>query len=176
MSIRPQTEKTTFSCKDDCTMTRHIRCWTNSTRDFEILLCRTPPLRSFFFILNPSLMQNKNVFIKIYHPQKYIKFPNLRFRKMPSWFLVLCIYLPIGNIFWKSSFYILLVLKCSSLFNVHFYFITSWKLESKWISYFANIYPEIGMWWAKVLYFKKILFWGQPLLLTWITKWLHNQN
>ena len=47
LSIRAQTEKTTFSCKDDCTMTRNTRCWTYSARDFEIPLCHIPPLRSF---------------------------------------------------------------------------------------------------------------------------------
>ena len=43
-----QTEKTTFSCKDDCTLTKHTGRWTYSTRYFEIPLCRIPPLRSFF--------------------------------------------------------------------------------------------------------------------------------
>ena len=46
--IRAQTEKTTFSCKDDCTLTKHTGRWTYSAKDFEIPLCHTPPLRSFF--------------------------------------------------------------------------------------------------------------------------------
>ena len=50
-SIRAQTEKTTFSCKDDCTLTKHTGRWTFSAKDFKILLCHTPPLRSFFFWL-----------------------------------------------------------------------------------------------------------------------------
>ena len=44
-----QTEKTTFSCKDDCTLTKHTQRWTYSARDFEIPLCHAPPLWSFFF-------------------------------------------------------------------------------------------------------------------------------
>ena len=50
LSIRAQTEKTTFSCKDDCTLTKPTGCWTYSTRDFEIPLCHIPPLRSFLTI------------------------------------------------------------------------------------------------------------------------------
>ena len=42
----------TFSCKDDCTMTRHTRCWTYSARDVEIPLCHIPPLQSFFWLQN----------------------------------------------------------------------------------------------------------------------------
>ena len=48
LSIRAQTEKTTFSCKDDCTLTKHTWRWTYSAKDFEIPLCHIPPLRSFF--------------------------------------------------------------------------------------------------------------------------------
>ena len=48
LSISAQTEKTTFSCKDDCTLTKYTGRWTYSARDFEIPLCHTPPLRSFF--------------------------------------------------------------------------------------------------------------------------------
>ena len=42
-----QTEKKTFSCKYECTLTKHTRRWTYSARDFEIPLCHIPPLRSF---------------------------------------------------------------------------------------------------------------------------------
>ena len=28
LHMRAQTENTTFSCKDDCTLTKHTRCWT----------------------------------------------------------------------------------------------------------------------------------------------------
>ena len=31
MHARAETEKTTFSCKDDCTFTKHTRRWTYST-------------------------------------------------------------------------------------------------------------------------------------------------
>ena len=48
-----QTEKTTFSCKDDCTLTKHTGPCTYSARDFEIPLCHTPPLRSFLRIHLP---------------------------------------------------------------------------------------------------------------------------
>ena len=51
LSIGAQTEKTTFSCKDDCTMTRHTRCWTYSARDVEIPLCHILPLQSFFSVV-----------------------------------------------------------------------------------------------------------------------------
>ena len=34
--------------KDDCTLTKHTRRCTYSARDFDIPLCQTPPLRSFF--------------------------------------------------------------------------------------------------------------------------------
>ena len=47
MHVRAETEKTTFSYKDDCTLTKPTGCWTYSTRDFEIPLCHIPPLRSF---------------------------------------------------------------------------------------------------------------------------------
>ena len=30
-----QTEKTTFSCKDDCTLTKHTWCWTYSANDIQ---------------------------------------------------------------------------------------------------------------------------------------------
>ena len=48
LSMRAQTEKTTLSCKEDCTLTKNTRRCTYSARDFEIPLCHTPPLRSFF--------------------------------------------------------------------------------------------------------------------------------
>ena len=44
LSICVQTENTTFSCKDNCTLTKHTRRWTYSARDFEIPLCHIPPL------------------------------------------------------------------------------------------------------------------------------------
>ena len=50
------TEKMTFLCKDGCTLTKYTHCWTYSARDFEIPLCHTPPLRSFFVkIVDPKL-------------------------------------------------------------------------------------------------------------------------
>ena len=42
-----QTEKTTFSCKDDCTLTKHTWRCTYYSRDFAIPLCHIPPFRSF---------------------------------------------------------------------------------------------------------------------------------
>ena len=48
LCMSAQTEKTTFSCKDDCTLTKHTGRWTYSAKGFEIPLCHTPPLRSFF--------------------------------------------------------------------------------------------------------------------------------
>ena len=48
LSIRAQTEKTIFSCKDDSTLTKHTRCWTYSAKAFEILLCHIPPLWTIF--------------------------------------------------------------------------------------------------------------------------------
>ena len=52
-----QTEKTAFSCKDDCTLTKHTQRWTYSAGDFEIPLCPIPPLRSF---LNHFYLSMKN--------------------------------------------------------------------------------------------------------------------
>ena len=48
LSIHAQTEKTTFSCKDACILTKYTQRWTYTARDFEIPLCHLPPLRSFF--------------------------------------------------------------------------------------------------------------------------------
>ena len=48
LPMSAQTEKTTFACKDNCTLRKHTLRWTYSARDFEIPLCHTPPLRSFF--------------------------------------------------------------------------------------------------------------------------------
>ena len=56
LSIRAQTEKTTFSCKDDCTLMKTTRGWKYYARDFEILLCLIPPLRSFFYLHFNSLL------------------------------------------------------------------------------------------------------------------------
>ena len=60
-STSVQIEKTTISCKDDCTLTKHTGPCTYSARDFEIPLCHTPPLRSFFilmeFLPNAAKMQ-----------------------------------------------------------------------------------------------------------------------
>ena len=40
MHVRAETEKTTFSCKDDCTLTKHTRRWTYSAlRYFLHLFC-----------------------------------------------------------------------------------------------------------------------------------------
>ena len=39
--MRAQTEKTTFSCKDDCTLTKHTRRWTYSPLHLQYDLCRT---------------------------------------------------------------------------------------------------------------------------------------
>ena len=36
--MRAQTEKTTFSCKDDCTLTKHTRRWTYSALRYFFLL------------------------------------------------------------------------------------------------------------------------------------------
>ena len=36
-----QTEKTTFSLKEDCTLTNHTWCWTYSSRDFKIPFCHS---------------------------------------------------------------------------------------------------------------------------------------
>ena len=46
LSISAQTEKTTFSCKDDCTWTKHTGRWIYSAKDFEIPLCRILPFLS----------------------------------------------------------------------------------------------------------------------------------
>ena len=51
LSISAQTEKTTFSCKDDCTLTKHTGHRTYSARDFEIPLCHIPPFWSFSLFL-----------------------------------------------------------------------------------------------------------------------------
>ena len=48
LHMRALTEKTTFSCKDDCTLTKHTGRWTYSARDCEISLCHILPLQSFF--------------------------------------------------------------------------------------------------------------------------------
>ena len=65
MHVRAETEKTTFPCKDDFTLTKHTRRWTYSARDFEIPPCHISLLRSFFlcclifshpFILNVELV------------------------------------------------------------------------------------------------------------------------
>ena len=65
LSIHAQTEKTTFSCKDDCLLTKHTWCWTYSARDFEIPLCHTSPLRSFFFALSSFLCKIVSVLLII---------------------------------------------------------------------------------------------------------------
>ena len=57
LSISAQTEKTTFSCKDDGTLTKHTGPCTYSARNFEIPLCHTPPLRSFFYCPSLSFLQ-----------------------------------------------------------------------------------------------------------------------
>ena len=64
LSIRGQTEKTTFSCKDDCTLTQHTGRWTYSPLDFEIPLCHIPPFNTF--LLNSSI----NPFCQLYHDFK----------------------------------------------------------------------------------------------------------
>ena len=61
LPIRPQTERTTFSCKDDCILTKHTRQWTCSALRLHYDLCRTSFIRlryisawSYWF---PSLFQ-----------------------------------------------------------------------------------------------------------------------
>jgi len=69
--MRAQTEKTTFSCKDDCTLTKHTRHWTYSA------------LRYFFWTahqLNLTCLQNitsrKGNFRTIYgEPIRQFYFP-----------------------------------------------------------------------------------------------------
>ena len=78
LSICAQADKTIFSCKDDCTLTKHTGRWTYSARDFEIPLCHIPPLRSFcfmyltfalnlfsieFFLMDVSFQVKKNVIL-----------------------------------------------------------------------------------------------------------------
>ena len=41
LPMRTQTEKTTFSCKDDCILTKHTWCWTYSPLRLQYDLCRT---------------------------------------------------------------------------------------------------------------------------------------
>ena len=41
MPMHAQTEKTTFSCKDDCILTKHTRRWTYSPLRLQCDLCRT---------------------------------------------------------------------------------------------------------------------------------------
>ena len=50
LSISAQAKKTTFSCKDDCTLTKHTGRWKYSAKNFEIPLCHIPPLRSFLIL------------------------------------------------------------------------------------------------------------------------------
>ena len=37
LAMRAQTLMTTFSCKDDCTLTKHKRCWTNHLWEYPVL-------------------------------------------------------------------------------------------------------------------------------------------
>ena len=57
LSMRAQTEKTTLSCKDDCTLMKHTQHLTYSARDFEIPLCHIPSLRSFLFARNNLIFE-----------------------------------------------------------------------------------------------------------------------
>ena len=41
LPMRTQREKTTFSCKDDCKLTKHKRHWTYSPLRLQYDLCRT---------------------------------------------------------------------------------------------------------------------------------------
>ena len=40
--MRAQREKTTFKCKDDCTLTKHTRRWTYSSKEKNWALCHIP--------------------------------------------------------------------------------------------------------------------------------------
>ena len=50
LHMRAQTEKTTFSCKDDCTLTKHTRRWTYSAlRYFFLTMLEGIPFGKFYF-------------------------------------------------------------------------------------------------------------------------------
>ena len=72
LSISAQAKKTTFSCKDDCTLTKHTGRWKYSAKNFEIPLCHIPPLRSFFysilffFALSQCIFLFTHIFFPIY--------------------------------------------------------------------------------------------------------------
>ena len=59
-------EKMTFLCKDDCTLTKHTRRWTYTARDIEILLCHIPPLRSFSFLLVWGLAPRLHMIVPVH--------------------------------------------------------------------------------------------------------------
>ena len=58
LHMRAETEKTTFSCKDDCTLTEHTRRWTYSALRYFFSMAYPRPkamLGSFYVILNHDL-------------------------------------------------------------------------------------------------------------------------
>ena len=90
LSLCAQTEKTTFSCKDDCTLTKHTWRWTYSSRDFEIPLCHIPPLRSFYLILfcfsiiNVNVSHGKAAPIKTYLAKAVCSAKTLMLKPLPD--------------------------------------------------------------------------------------------
>ena len=73
LHMRAQTEKIKFSCKDDYTLTKHTGRWTYSAGDFEIPLCRIPPLRSFFLTFSHprTIGLNSTLFLSV---KRFIKY------------------------------------------------------------------------------------------------------
>ena len=71
LSISAQAKKTTFSCKDDCTLTKHTGRWTYSAKNFEIPLCHIPPLRSFFVLR--ALLLPSSLLVQSFRPQNHKK-------------------------------------------------------------------------------------------------------
>ena len=57
LHMREQTEKTTFSCKDDCTLTKHTRRWTYSSLRYFLIKCQKclPSQRSILIIFHSAI-------------------------------------------------------------------------------------------------------------------------
>ena len=89
LSIRAQTEKTTFSCIDDCTLMKHTRCWTYFARDFEIPLCQIPQIR-VPHIWNYFLFMWVSTYWQYSHP--YFAFNSSQIKPYPvaKWWYYYC--------------------------------------------------------------------------------------
>ena len=93
LHMRAQTKKTTFSCKDDSTLTEHTRRWTYSALRYFLTLLLS-------FMLNRFFHKKYNLFVKTIcvFMMYFIYF------KMSSF--LLCVFLLNWNIYFVLSFLI----------------------------------------------------------------------